>query len=314
MSEQTDREIEALLAQTRSARARLRSEAAHELPPKHLDDTILAASRRAVSARPVPARKAGVRRWQVPLAAAAVIVLATSVSLLMVREGEHERVLAPLPVPADVSPPATGQAAAPDTARSGEAVNALRDEMRKETPRAQPLEDREKKSVGQVVAPFPPASEAPRSARRNDAETGTTAHDQAPAPAAAEAERAAAQPADEGSTVDSRIGTEPAPGSAAAVPPPPTSSASGTAGRLSGAGNFNQHKPLPREGAKAELEQDPASRLDLIRKRWEAGDRIGAAAALAEFLEAHPDYELPPGYPVPRPLPAPAKESGPVNR
>ena len=314
MSEQPDRELDALLAETRAARARLRSEAAQELPPKHLDDTILAASRRAVSARPASVRKTGIRRWQVPLAAAAVIVLATSVSLLMVREGEHERVLDALPAPGAASPAATQRAAAPDTARSAEAPKAMRDDMRKEMPRALPEAVREKKSLGRAFEPVPPANEAPPFPRQNDAETGGAADDRAPAPAPAKATEAPAGPLDEVIRMHSRIATEPPRASAPAAPNSTAPSASGTAGRLSGAGTFTQRKLQLEDSAKAEREQDPASSLERIRKRWEAGDRSGAAAALAEFLEAHPDYELPSGFPVPRRTPAPVKESGPGNR
>ncbi|HWM41143.1 MAG TPA: hypothetical protein VNP36_01775, partial [Burkholderiales bacterium] len=53
-----------------------------EEPPHHLDDAILAASRRAVEVRPAPlVVPTGRRRWYFPLAAAAVIVLAVAVTM-----------------------------------------------------------------------------------------------------------------------------------------------------------------------------------------------------------------------------------------
>src|SRR5262245_30031294 len=53
-----------------------------EEPPRALDEAILAASRRAVDARPAPlVAPTGRQRWYVPLAAAAVIVLAVGLTL-----------------------------------------------------------------------------------------------------------------------------------------------------------------------------------------------------------------------------------------
>ncbi|HKU46242.1 MAG TPA: hypothetical protein VJQ58_05125, partial [Burkholderiales bacterium] len=57
-------------------------ELSREEPPRHLDDAILAASRRAVGAKK--------RRWYVPLAAAAVIVLAVAVTVHVDRERPNE--------------------------------------------------------------------------------------------------------------------------------------------------------------------------------------------------------------------------------
>ncbi len=52
-----------------------------EEPPRHLDEAILAASRRAADARPAPlVAPAGRRRWYFPVAAAAVITLAVAVT------------------------------------------------------------------------------------------------------------------------------------------------------------------------------------------------------------------------------------------
>ncbi len=59
-----------------------------EEPPRALDDAILAASRRAVRARPAPlVAPSGRRRWYVPVAAAAVITLAVAVTLHI----QHDR-------------------------------------------------------------------------------------------------------------------------------------------------------------------------------------------------------------------------------
>ncbi|MCW5575470.1 MAG: hypothetical protein KIT13_05190 [Burkholderiales bacterium] len=69
-------------------------------PPAQFDDAIRAAARRAVKAGP---RGGGLRRWQLPLSLAAVLVLSVSVVTLM-REQGADRPEALLLPPAEVQP------------------------------------------------------------------------------------------------------------------------------------------------------------------------------------------------------------------
>jgi hypothetical protein len=96
-----------------------------EEPPRHLDDAILAKARRAVEARPAPlVAPTGRRRWYVPVAAAAIIVLAVAVTLHVERErpDDAERVVTmkaepvapPREEPRVMQAPAPAKKAAPE--------------------------------------------------------------------------------------------------------------------------------------------------------------------------------------------------------
>jgi hypothetical protein len=107
-----------------------------EEPPRALDDAILAASRRAVRSRP------GMRRWYVPLATAATLVLVVGVGVLVEREQPGGIVVQQAPIPEMAKAPAPQAAEAP----------------RQEQPR---------RAQAPAQAPFtpdPPAAEAPRAA------------------------------------------------------------------------------------------------------------------------------------------------------
>jgi hypothetical protein len=86
-----------------------------EEPPRHLDEAILAAARRAANTRPAPlVVPSGRQRWYFPLGAAAIIVLAVAVTMHVEREqpDPEAQVAAPArsPQPAATEPAAPAQA------------------------------------------------------------------------------------------------------------------------------------------------------------------------------------------------------------
>src|ERR1700741_2453176 len=147
-------------------------ELAREEPPRHLDEAILAASRRAAETRPAPLLgPSGRRRWYFPLAAAAVIVLAVAVTVHVERERpELEVAEAPIAAPPAPSSTREEQAAAPAQVPSQD-LRAKRD--------AEPLADLQKAQKPATPPPPPPdavsgARESAREAfQRNAAGAGT---------------------------------------------------------------------------------------------------------------------------------------------
>ena len=154
-------------------------ELAREEPPRHLDDAILAASRRGMSAQPT--------RWYAALAAAAVIVLAVAVTVHVERDKQDFEVAeAPTSAPPPAAPAVQSEPSAPPAA--------------KEQPRAPagPAAGSRQAPTSELYkAPAPPADEASNRARamaRADAEQGQAreeARAAAPSPARAASDRLA---------------------------------------------------------------------------------------------------------------------------
>jgi len=228
-----------------------------EEPPRALDDAILAASRRAVQARPAPlVAPTGRRRWYVPLAAAAVITLAVAVTLHVQRDRPDEEAdagassmrIQQVPPP-EALQKETAKAEAPKPATAPKAEEERRrPERRAQQPFARaPATD----SVGPLagapaVAPSEPAPAAPPAARtepreRNDA-------------AAASAGVRAVEPA-----------AKPAPAAPFGV--------GAVAGRLQA--------------------PTPESELERIAELRRLGRHEEADKALIEFRKRYPDYKIP---------------------
>jgi hypothetical protein len=337
MTPDSDRELDELLADTAALRCRLRAESNGQVPPPHVDAAILAAARRSVNARPTLAGRSPWRRWQVPLAAAAVLVVATSLSLMVERSREPG-----LPIPTAERP------AADVPARIGEApvergdVTAnrrIQDLHRDAKGQEQSAKARVEASARERPARVPKDATGgiPEAARGQD--------DPAAQPAAPSVDATGADAQEWKREPQNHVDVPPARPQAqhgarpmhqeqapARESPGPTTESGGQAAARSEA----QRSPVPAAvrsapapaagGAEARQKQlnseealrfsgpAPESTLLAIRKLWEEGHEQLARERLAEFLRQHPAYPLPPDFPVPRPAAGPFKERTPEGR
>ena len=141
-----------------------------EEPPRHLDDAILAAARRAVHTRPAPlVVPTGRQRWYFPLAAAAIIVLAVAVTMHMEREQPAEELMSTPSAPAAAAPAVVPppremarneQPEKPKAERKRKAESADSRELRDQAPVAPPPELQKAPEPAPPPAAPPPAHDA----------------------------------------------------------------------------------------------------------------------------------------------------------
>ena len=134
-----------------------------EEPPRHLDDAILAASRRETRARPAPlVVPSGRRRWYFPVAAAAIIVLAVAVTVHVERD---ERNFEVAEAPASAPPPA-GKEQAAKKESTGPAAGSRQAPSEAES--AGTLSDLYKAPAPPAAAPAPPRADAEQAQAREE--------------------------------------------------------------------------------------------------------------------------------------------------
>jgi len=252
-----------------------------EEPPRSLDEAILASSRRAHAAprRPSSARPAplvaptGRRHWYVPLAAAAVIVLAAGVGLHMQLEG---------PGSEDVTPPSPAVLEAPGQKKPAQVADKVKENAEKKP--EQKLESRARERY---------AESRPQAAARE--------------PAPFPAQNAPPPPADSASAKPQAMPS--APPAAAAAPPPKLAAPGGRADDAQESARQSQgsaqeparqmrdraEQPAASSAlAKRALEraETPEKALERIAELRKAGKDDEADKALAEFRKRYPDFKL----------------------
>jgi hypothetical protein len=250
-------------------------------PPAHLDDAIRAAARREVAAGP---RRAGIRRWAVPVSLAAVLVLSVSVVTMMREQGADR--LDSLTLPPAETPAARMQS---ETMQSEIVKRESAEPPTAAAPEAMP---KRRSAPPPAAAPVPPAAQA-----------------EAPAPApalsgrAAEAERsvadsrAKAMAAESSRVEDSAARREYAPQPQLRSAPAPMADAVGGAG-ASAAKPAAPATAMSTAPAKSVLWQDlikepPEKWVQRIAELRRTGQTAAADALVAEFRRRFPDARVP---------------------
>ncbi|MFO1319201.1 MAG: hypothetical protein U1F52_06275 [Burkholderiales bacterium] len=335
MSDTRDAGWEAELASASDIRARVRSALRTDEPPADLDAAILAAAHRAVGAGPRPVRSGWLGRWRVPLSAAAVLVLATSLSVLYYEEGAHRRAWesgAPAPASAPSLPPRAAPDASPssvtvETKSAGPQRMAPASEMRRpevsmsairESNVAKQAEpDRSPKpqvplpatppAMG-AAAPVAPATEAPPTPVARpfaDEASRSTSSGAAPSPGIdgardAEArldERAPVRASASRSDADRPAETVESRREAAPAAPTPSTPAETADTATLRAPLPERARPLTKSLSGALTSR---SRLADAEALWRAGREDEARAVLRRWRCEHPEATTPPtGFPIP---------------
>lgn len=230
-----------------------------EEPPRALDEAILAASRRAAGARPVPRQDSpwtptDRRRWYVPLAAAAAIVLAAGLGLhLQLERPEVEDVTPPSPTVLAAPPP---QEARPKVAEA------------KPPPQKQSAEPAPAQARGDSAQPFKDESLA---------------------------RAAPAAPAPPERSVESRPMSAPKP-QAMEAPAPAAGARADDASRESARQSRDRAEQSVASSAMAKrsmaIEETPEKALERIAELRKAGKDDEADRALAEFRKRYPDFRI----------------------
>jgi len=273
-----------------------------DAPPARLDDAILAASRRAVHARPGSPGTSSVRRWAVPFSVAAAVILSVMVTVHVQEERPDMVSTAPGPAPAekkDAPPPAVEQPAPTAPAAS---------EARKAAVRSAPAPviapgvtqgslgasaDMAKASVPQADAPRSAAREDARPQPRFAEEPRPAAAGPAPATATAAPVAPAAAPAPPPAAPAT-------PSAAAPAKPRPLADLNVAGSSATAPAEVRQRGELARDRMSAEdavakraiVEESPERQLERIATLRGEGRHAEADKLLAEFRQRYPAYRI----------------------
>lgn len=281
----------------RSDLSRLYRDAARPEPPQALDEAILAAARDAAGGRPQGAQKSrSTRRWSVPFALAATVLLTVSVTLMV--HDEQQVGDASFTIPATV--PARPEAESATRSATGSATRSAksRPETRAETQSVEPLAkpaylptpaERRNAAVagaGVVTAPAPaPAqttADLPSStssfARERADKMAQPAHEPTPAAQGALATDATAP----GGSIKAEM--------AASAPAPAVAAPRALEKSRAFSSSIRQEAEA---GNSASDDQSPERWIIEIRALKRIGRTPAADEMLTEFRKRFPDYKLP---------------------
>ena len=281
-------------------------ELAREEPPRALDDAILAAARRELETRPAPlVAPTGRRRWTVPVAAAAVIVLSAVLTLHVQREQpEYSEMSAPPPAPPIVRKDEAGVVAPRSEMQEDKlAVQPKEVEAQRErlaAPKAQPQRQRaQEASTAKAAKPAqPPAGESSALAGaivgpKPPADPGRFSPDPGPV-AAAPPPPPASAPAPQMQMRQAAPAVQPAPRAAdsvgaTAASPPAAAEERRALGGLRDSSRFETRALAKREAAA----EPPEKMLERIAALRRDGRQKEADDLYAEFRKLFPDYRIP---------------------
>jgi hypothetical protein len=255
-----------------------------EEPPRHLDDAILAAARRAVHTRPAPlVVPSGRQRWYFPLAAAAIIVLAVAVTVHMEREQPAEEMLSSNTVTA----PAGAREAAPPAPAVEPAAPARAPSAPAGAPSSQPRFEMRDEARAQKPQPAPSSDERARNeAAPAELQKAPTAKPQAVPPPPSTMSQDAFIAEQSAGAVTGRVEAEAKPAERAKAV-------------VAAKGGAEVQRRFD-EGARAASSlsafalQSPEQWLQGIADLRKQGRHEEADRELAEFRKRHPDYRIPP--------------------
>lgn len=254
-----------------------------ENPPEALDTAILAASRRAVGARPMVAG-ARLRRWALPISIAAVVVLTMSLTLRVQLERPDLESAESMPSVSAV-PPAPRSRSADDKDAPRSAALESKEEMRATAKQNRPADARAK---AKPIAESPAALESPPSVRgagereqsalaRKAMKTPPARTESPPAAKRAPAPAAAARP-------------DVATGLARQAPAEADANVGRAASRMA---VEDRIQPLAEKAGKADVDLSPRDWLERIARLRRDGRTQEADDSLAAFRRRYPDYEIP---------------------
>jgi hypothetical protein len=286
-------------------------ELAREEPPRALDDVILAAARREVRSQPAPlVAPSGRRRWFVPVAAAAVIVLSAVVTLHVQREQPDAELGAPqmsqAPARKDEAPEAASRAEIREeqVAPKQKERDELYSKVEPQKVRPERRQRQAAPSPKPATPPQPPAGEPSALARapveakpaeqeRFSPDPGPVAAAPPPSVPAPQAQirpsAPAKQPAPRAADSASSASGAATPPATAGAAPPATAEDRKAFGGLRDSPRLDQRSLAKRE-AQAEPPERMLERIAALRREG----RVKEADELyAEFKRRYPDYRIP---------------------